>query len=781
MSDNMPGDLLVILGFGFNIITGILFFMIAKGNTSYENLAKKVYHLFTASMVLASAYLFYLFFSGNYAIAYVYNYSDRALPFFFKLSAFWGGQEGTYLMWALMNACFGYILIYKGSQYRNWSMVIFSLVNIFFLFLMVKLSPFAMLDFRPPDGGGLNPLLQDPWMVIHPPVIFVGYSMAALPFSLAMAALILNDYSGWVKKAFPWAAITALMLAGGNILGGYWAYITLGWGGFWAWDPVENSSFIPWFVSLALVHGLIIEKRTGALRKTNLLMASFVFILVVYGTFLTRSGVLADFSVHSFVDLGINQWLIAFLAFYFLLTMALFLPRVKSIENVPLKYNIFNKEFIIFSGMCILFIFAVVVLFWTSLPITTGIFTDQPRAADLATYNDFALPFAIVFALFMIVAPLGNYKNLEIKNWQTKLIIIGLVSAALGFGLFHFVLGADFLFAVMFTLFFTGIIMYSMRPEFLKPMLPALIGFVATIVIALFLGVTKYLYLLFFAASVMVIITNLISIFKYIPGQWKTAGAQISHFGFGLMLIGILGSSAFTTNQKLIIDLNGSREAYGLNITYEGMKEHIETPKNKLKIKYEENGKTYQADPELYFSKQMNGIMRRPYLQRNLLYDIYFSPEQIVRDEHDHDLVLKRSVPKKVSMFEFTFVDYDMASEVIDGMLEVKAIIDVKYRDTVEQIEPGVQISATDNRSRLDNPATIMNNDMMTVSLTGIMADQDAISIALPEMLSQAAQEEQLVLDLSKKPLINMVWAGTTLILIGAIIVFVRRKEEELI
>lgn len=776
----MPGDLLVILGFGFNVIFGILYFMIAKGNTSYENLAKKVYHMFTASMVLASAYLFYLFFSGNYAIAYVYNYSDRALPFFFKLSAFWAGQEGTYLMWALMNACFGYILIYRGGKYRNWSMVIFSAVNLFFLFLMVKLSPFEMLDFRPPDGGGLNPLLQDPWMVIHPPVIFVGYSMASIPFSLAMAALIINDYSDWVKKAFPWAAITAFMLAAGNILGGYWAYITLGWGGFWAWDPVENSSFIPWFISLALLHGLIIEKRTGALRKTNLLLASFTFILVVYGTFLTRSGVLADFSVHSFVDLGINQFLVGFLVLYLALTMALFLPRVKSIENVPLKYNLFNKEFVIFAGMCILFVFAVVVLFWTSLPITTNIFTDEPRAADLATYNDFALPFAIVFALFMIVAPLSNYKNFEIKNWPMKLIIIAIAAAAVGFGLFHFVLGADFLFGAMFTIFVTGILMYAMRPEFLKPLIPALAAFVITIIVAISLGVTKYLYLLFFASAAMVIVTNLFSIIRYIPSQWKTAGAQISHFGFGLMLIGILGSAAFTTNQKLVIDLDGSREAFGLNITYEGMQDHIEKPKNKLKLSLEEDGKVFEARPELYFSQKMNGIMRRPYLQRTLLYDLYFSPEQVVRsNSHNHDaFILKQGEPKKIDVFEFTFVDYEMGNEVVDGMLEVKALIDVKHRDQVIRIEPGIKVSATDNSQTVDMPASFGANDMIKISLDQILADQNAVAITLPDFLAQQ-QQEQLVLDIAKKPLINMVWAGTTLILIGAVIVFLRRKEEE--
>jgi cytochrome c-type biogenesis protein CcmF len=178
-----------------------------------------------------------------------------------------------------------------------------------------------------------------------------------------------------------------------------WAYEELGWGGYWAWDPVENSSFIPWFVSLGLLHGLVLDKRTGALRKTNILLAALIFILVVYGTFLTRSGVLADFSVHSFVNLGVNVFLIGFLILFVVMTVALFASRVKALGHVPLSYNIYGRDFFLFAGLLILFVFGMIVLFWTSLPLITSIFSSNPRAADIATYNSFALPFAILFAL----------------------------------------------------------------------------------------------------------------------------------------------------------------------------------------------------------------------------------------------------------------------------------------------------------------------------------------------------------------------------------------------
>ncbi len=202
MSYDFPGDLLVFLALIFNVIAGVAFFLTARGNKSFEVLARKSYNYFTGIILLAFVYLYYLFFSHQFVIKYVYEYSDRSLPFFYLLSSFWGGQEGTYLLWITFSALFGYLILNRGGQYRNYAMAVYSAVNLFFLFIMVKLSPFAMLDFVPADGAGLNPLLQDPWMVIHPPVIFVGYAMAAVPFALAMAALLKNDYSTWVSRLF---------------------------------------------------------------------------------------------------------------------------------------------------------------------------------------------------------------------------------------------------------------------------------------------------------------------------------------------------------------------------------------------------------------------------------------------------------------------------------------------------------------------------------------------------------------------------------------------------
>ncbi|MFQ5452880.1 MAG: cytochrome c biogenesis protein CcsA [Candidatus Zixiibacteriota bacterium] len=778
MDVSTPGNLLILLAFVFNNLTGIFFFLVARGNRSYESLAVKSYHVFTVCVALAVAYLYYLFYTHNFAIQYVFEYSDRSLSFFYILSSFWAGQEGTYLLWLFFNALLGYIIIYKAGIYKNYGMVIYASVNLFFLVILWKLSPFALLDFVPQDGSGLNPLLQDPWMVIHPPIIFIGYSMSAIPFAIALAALIKNKYSDLIKKIFPWVAITSLMLAAGNILGGYWAYKTLGWGGYWAWDPVENSSFVPWFTSLALIHGLLIEKHSGALKKINILLTSFIFILIIYGTFLTRSGVLADFSVHSFVDLGINQYLVGFLIFYLVLTLILFIPRIKAIGHSPLNYNYYNKEFLLFMGMTLLFTLSMVVLFWTSLPILSVLFSETPRAADISTYNYFALPLAVIFALFLTVSPYVNYNSYVPRNWNVKLVTTLAVSVIIGFGLFYFVFDTSVIFSMILTLVMTGIGMYMFKSDLLKTLLPALLVFLATVLICLLLDINNYMFILLFASAAMVMTTNLMTIFGYLPGRWDLMGGQLTHLGFGLMLIGVVASTAFTTNEKLVLERGTSKDAFGLSITYNGMEHNIEFPKNKLLLTYIDDGETYDAYPQLYYSPKLDGIMKKPFVLKKALYDLYFSPEQIQELNENQGLILGKGESKIIEDYEFTFVDFEMNQHDSDSGLIVTAQVNLKQKGNMIQLEPALRIITNPNGNETINvPAEFGDEKKYSLTIKQILADRGVVAFDIPGLI-QTDAPDQLVLDISKKPVINLVWIGTALILLGCIIVYIRRKTE---
>lgn len=774
------GELLILFALAANVLYGFGFYRLARGKKSYEYLAFRSYYLFAGFTIAASAFLYYLLFSHNYLFSYVYDYNELNQPLEYIVSAFWGGQEGTYLLWALMNAAFGFILLKRAGPYRNWAMVVYSGINVFFLVIMIKLSPFAMNEFWATDGMGLNPLLRDYWMVIHPPVIFMGYSMAAVPFSIAIAALITGDFSQWVRRVFPWVAITSVCLAAGNILGGYWAYKTLGWGGYWAWDPVENSSFIPWMASLALLHGLTIEKRTGALRRTNLMLTAFVYLLVVYGTYLTRSGVLSDFSVHSFADLGTNIYLVLFMliSLGFTLTVAAF--QMRKVETKPLNYNYYGKEFVLFAGVVTLFIMTVVVLFWTSLPIVTTYFSDTPRAAERETYNQFALPLAIVMSLLLTLSPLSRWGGYKLVDWQKKLSIIALASVVTGFGLFYIVFDATLVFAGVFAMVVTGLVMYLYNQKVITAAIPGLIAFISAIVTCLILGVDNYLYVLFFATASMAAAANLADLIRYLPGQWRIAGAQMTHFGFGLLLVGILASSGFVSSEKLVVPEGSEEEVFETKIAYLGMVDDIETPNNGIRLSLDKNGVVTDGLAELYYSKRMDGIMRKPYIERSLTNDLYLAPATIQQPRRA-EAVLQKGQTKQFDNFTVTFKEFEMGAHGAEtsGGMTIVAHLSINTESGPTEVSPVFEYTdkyGEQTMSGQPKKFTVEGREL-DITVEAVYADQGAVALSVGG-LNDEPEVDLLVLDVTYIPLINLVWLGTTLMLLGILIAFVRRRAE---
>ncbi len=783
MGLQIPGQLLIIFALVANIVAGGCFYLVARGMRHVESLAIRAYHALVISSLLAGAWLYYLFFSDNFAFKYVYEYSDRHQSFFYTLSAFWGGQEGTYLLWLILNCMFGYLVLRWADTLRNWAMVIYSAINLFFLLILLHLSPFALLSFAAPDGLGLNPLLRDPWMVIHPPIVFIGYAIASVPFSLVIAAFITRQYDDLPRKVFPWVAVAALMLAGGNILGGYWAYKTLGWGGFWAWDPVENSSFVPWIIALALLHGLIIERRSGALRRTNLLMAAFLFLLVIYGTFLTRSGVLADFSVHSFTDLGTNQYLIGFMIFFTLLTLVLFALRARELGGKPMNYDFYGREFSLFAGMVVLFLFGVVVLFWTSLPVLTTWFTDTPRAADVATYNSFAQPLAVVIALLLCLSPFTTFANHSTSEWKKTFFIALMIALVLGFGLFMGILKTDFVFAAVFALVTLGLAMFAARRENLRVIAPSIISLIAVAAIAWLFEVRDYMQLLFFGVGAAAIVSNFIVIAGFFPARWKVAGGHLTHIGFGFTILGVLASSAFTTSEKVVIDKGKTGQAFGLTVQYNGLAGDMRQPNNEVLLVLSHGTDSYEARPQLYFSERMQGTMRRPFIDRSLLQDLYLAPQEVQQDDHQTSggIILHKGESQQVGDVTLTFQAFDMGGHGTDtGMARFAAKIDVFAQEKISSIEPAqAQVPGPDGQPALVAvpDSLVIGGRTYLVSLDRILADQGAVQISIPG-LADMGGGERIVLDISKKPLISLVWLGTSLILLGSLLTYFRRRDE---
>lgn len=359
---------------------------------------------------LASAWLFWLILHDRFDIDYVWSYSSLDLPLVYKVSAFWAGQQGSFLLWLFFHAAAGAALALR-ARLGNAGQAVFFFLQALLAALVLFYSPFAVTEgYAPADGAGMNPLLQDPWMAIHPPLVFFGYALLAVPYAASLGALLSEkaDSTAWLALARSWALAAWALLGAGIFVGAFWAYKVLGWGGWWGWDPVENSSLVPWLAAGVLVHLL----SAARVRPTNLalahLSAIFSYALALYGTFLARSGLLGDFSVHSFSGTGVGLWLVAVDAIVALAGLSLLVWRAgKFPKGSPYPVHR-SREFFLLLGCLALTFLAIIVFIGMSMPLLTGLGGDS-AAVDTGFYVKTSLPLAICMLLAMAVGSLLHY------------------------------------------------------------------------------------------------------------------------------------------------------------------------------------------------------------------------------------------------------------------------------------------------------------------------------------------------------------------------------------
>ncbi len=362
----LPGTILLWIAFALGLVSTFGYARSLDEDSPLRAMARQSYVLMTAAVVLASSLLMYLLITHDYRLTYVYAYSDNSLSLRYLVSSFWGGQEGSFLLWVFAGVILGLPLYRLSKTYESRVMIFYNLTLISLLLLLLKQNPFRFHQgltpgMIPMDGAGLNPLLQNPWMVIHPPIMFLGYAAMAIPFAFAMTALWMKRYDEWTRVSMPWLIFSVLSLGAAIMLGAYWSYETLGWGGYWGWDPVENASLVPWIIAVAMLHSFVLQRNRNRFRRLNIFLAILGYLLVVYATFLTRSGVLSDFSVHSFVDLGISGYLIFNMIFFILISLAMLAWRWKEIPTESGEEPFFSRTIFLVLGLIMLLLIAVVV------------------------------------------------------------------------------------------------------------------------------------------------------------------------------------------------------------------------------------------------------------------------------------------------------------------------------------------------------------------------------------------------------------------------------------
>src|SRR5580704_9505316 len=324
--------------------------------------------VFLAAMILVVAA-----FENDFSIAYVFHHSNRDLPAPYKFATLWSGQEGSLLFWALLLSAYGLVLRlrYKTDiRLFACASVIIGVVQVFFLLLLTFAArPFAVMQGSlPADGNGLNPLLQYPEMVIHPPMLYLGYVGFTVPFAFALAALIMR-YPGekWIHITRRWTMVTWGLLTCGIFLGMHWAYSVLGWGGYWGWDPVENDSFLPWLTGTAFLHSVMMQEKRGMLKTWNMWLIFATFGLSIFGTFLTRSGVVS--SVHAFAQSSIGDWFVAFLAIIFATCLIFYVRNRSHLRTEHKLESLISRESSFLFNNLLLLVACFTVLWGTLFPV----------------------------------------------------------------------------------------------------------------------------------------------------------------------------------------------------------------------------------------------------------------------------------------------------------------------------------------------------------------------------------------------------------------------------
>lgn len=386
---------------------------------------------------LASCLLLYLILADRFDFAYVVGYSSSALPTVYKISAFWAGQQGSFLLWLLIHAAAGCVLANR-AETSSQSLAVYMLLQAAVAVMVLTKSPFDAAEVAAADGVGLNPLLQDPWMAVHPPIIFFGYALLAVPFALSIGALAKNPASAdWLGAARKWTLAAWAFLGAGIFIGGYWAYKVLGWGGYWGWDPVENSSLVPWLMATALLHLIKISFARKAVMPVAHLAAIFSYSFVIYGTFLTRSGILGDFSVHSFGESNVGLTISVLNAIILLGGLFFLAAKAKRLPQGTMYEAYMSREFLVLLGMLFVVFAAAIIFIGMSMPLLTKL-ANNPAAVDSSFYLRTTMPLAVFIAATMTVsAPTlyGKQKSITKNPFVFAPFFIGAgVAAYVGVG-----------------------------------------------------------------------------------------------------------------------------------------------------------------------------------------------------------------------------------------------------------------------------------------------------------------------------------------------------------
>jgi cytochrome c-type biogenesis protein CcmF len=731
----LPGAVALWSALIFALATMWGYSLALSGDAAALTFARRAYGFFALSILLTAAVLALLLVTRDFRVEYVYQYSGMDLPGYYQFAAFWAGQKGSFMIWLFWGTMLGLLVRRTAGRSEPAVMGIYTLTLLGLLLILVRENPFVMLKQTPVDGQGLNPLLQDNWMVIHPPIMFIGYAASAIPFSFAMASLWRRKYDGWAARAFPWALGGFLVLGTAILMGGYWAYKTLGWGGYWGWDPVENASFIPWLFGTVLIHGLYLERTKGRFRRANYVFTFLTYISVLYGTFLTRSGVLADFSVHSFVDLGISGWLTMLLGGFMLLGLYLIVTRWREIPTEPNEDPLLSRGMFLVLGTITILAAAILIATGTSAPLLTRFMKEQSPVGP-SFYNKVNLPIAMLVAFLLSFVPYLTWKGNPAR-------------------------------------------------ELLRKMVLPIAFCVAVTVAAAVWRVHDLFHLVFILLASLALATNLQkTIDKYRAGGLKALGGYLTHVGVGVILLGIIASSGYDQSTKVTLTQGVPHQMEDMRLTFKRFIPRQGREKERMEIEVARAGQTpFLVYPKLFMNQRTRQMMVNPDIKSSPFQDLYVSP--IEYDPGQPRIQLAKGQSAQMGNLEIRFVRFnlDMDGNALVAMREGRPVTIGAELAILQKPPQGGQAGKALNvtpiyrlnakTGSVEAPPTPLPGGG-SVFVSGINASTGAVQLDTNGIANPA----KISIDVTRKPLIQLVWGGLYVVLIGGILTLIQRFRQ---
>ncbi|MEP6627084.1 MAG: cytochrome c biogenesis protein CcsA, partial [Ginsengibacter sp.] len=800
------GHFFVLLAFVTSIISAISYFKASKVSLETEKrswilFARGAFFIQFFSLLAVFFCIYYVCSHHYFEYLYAYKHASKELEAKYLLACIWEGQEGSFLLWSMWHCVLGCVVILTAKKREAPVMgivnvaqflLILMLLGIYVFNVRIGSNPFNLTrnELAGPifgqadylkyikDGIGLNVLLRNYWMVIHPPVLFLGFASTVVPAAFAYSSLSTKDWGGWIKPVLPWALFSGCVLGVGIMMGGKWAYESLSFGGYWAWDPVENAALVPWIILVAGLHCMAIYNSTGNALRASYLFTILTYFFILYSTFLTRTGILGDTSVHSFTEAGMamNVLIGIYVLGITLPLLFLFFKNYKQIPSIQKEENISSREFWMFIGSLILFLSALFIISVTSLPVYNKIFNTNladPQDREF-TYNKVLVLVAVIVGLLTAISQFLKYKQTGKKYLFNKMVLPFSIAVVI-----------SVLLAIFYPIEFT-----KKGP-----------GFLVAIYLALF-------------ATIFSVVANAAYLKTVLKGNLKAGGAAIAHLGFALMIAGMLISSG---NKQVISD----NRTTGLFIPFDKdptgrstenplenltLLKGVPTQMGKYTVTYEsdsasENEKTrtyynlhfekkdtttgkvlenFVLSPDSYRMKD-NNLSSNPGTKHYLSHDVftYVSTISVHNEEKDtssfkmHEMAIGDSV-----FFTKGFL-------VLNGVLKNPDNERFHFSPRDTALVADITVYGQDSTRHKAYPALTIHNQEINfiddtvitqniyLNLSGIGKDQKfKIGVKQTDKLTDFITLKAYVF-----PYINLVWAGLIIMACGFVVSLVRRAK----